>query len=309
MKSLRASFLALIVGAAAGCANGAPEPASATRVSSGSVAIAGSTTVVERFAELTERDSFDLKRIASALERIDVGMVFHLRSPIAAAHRWAPAPAEKGEVDDRVVDVSGGCFGSSALARFGATVLVRGRVGKTVLDVARCAGDLSARTPGVVWSVGADDVATFVTFDGGRYRVPMVWLERGLPPGPWRALGAPPRDATLREVDLRRLSAAGSIPETWALEVEASNVAWTRCSAPFWTAALREYDENDARVLVASVKERRSLEITSKYAARVDLACAEERAAFERSLASVLERREAERDALYARMRARFEQP
>ena len=60
---------------------------------------------------------------------------------------------------------------------------------------------------------------------------------------------------------------------------------------------------------MASVKERRSLEITSKYAARVDLACAEERAAFERSLASVLERREAERDALYARMRARFEQP
>lgn len=308
MKPLRASVLALLIGAAAGgatsgCAKTAPEPASATRVSSGSVAVAGATTIVERFAELTERDSFDLERIGRALDRVDAGMIFHLRSPVAAAHRWSPAPPG---LDDGFLDVSGGCYGTSSLSRFGVTVVVRGRVGKTVLDVARCAGDLTPRMPGVVWSTSGD-VATFVTFDGGRYRVPLAWLEPGLPVGPWRTPEDPPRDAALREGDLRRLAAAFAVPESWATEVEAASTSWTRCSAPFWTAALREYDENDARVLTAAIKERRSLEITAKYGARVDAACADARAAFELALTSVLERREAARDRLYARMRARFE--
>lgn len=308
MKPVRASFLALCIGAAvggaaSGCAKTAPVPASATRVSSGAVAIAGATTIVERFAELTERDSFDLERVGRALDRVDPGMVFHLRSPIAAAHRWSPSDGDEGPLD-----AGGGCYGTSPLVRFGAAVVVRGRVGKTVLDVARCAGDLSPRMPGVVWS-SHGDVAIFVTFDGGRYRVPTAWLEPGIPPGPWRTTSDPPRDATLRETDLRRLSAVGAVPESWALEVEAPSAAWTRCSAPFWTAALREYDDNDARVLVAAVKERRSLEITAKYAARVDVACSDARAAFEAAVASVVERREAARDRLYARMRGRFERP
>lgn len=283
------------------------------------------TTVVGHVAEATADDAFHLQRLEKILGRVDRSMVVHLeRSGQAGPRtpslqegephdvRWEPTPPTQDDDDASPGEMLrfDACPTGRPLSGFGGVLTVRSGVGRIFLDVSRCGAQRTPTMPGFVWNTEGED-AIFVTFDGGRYRVPAAVIVPGLPEAgvdAWRHA----HDSLVNERQLRWLGGRGLHDATLArasAELTAAGVSWTHCSAPLWALALREYEGNDVRVLDASAKERESREITLKYDRRVEAACGAHRERYERALLAALERREATRRKLLATMVDRFGMP
>ncbi len=157
---------------------------------------------------------------------------------------------------------------------------------------------LASGTPGLVWSVDENSV-TFVSFDGGRYVIDVAaGAEKGAPlepgAGPEAAWPKPVQDPFLDYTDVGRLVKVGAAPKSAQDELEKADNDWNACAQKAWKPA-------NAKIEVHKFKPEDAKALSVKTQA----ACRKHIDQFEASLVGFLDKRKAERAALFDKAKAR----
>jgi len=280
-------------------------------------------SVVAKFPRFRPEDSGNLFEIAKAFKVIDASMLVRINGTGSTNAQWAPA-------SQRIGDVTQGLGGSlnlwplrdrkwirtePGLARYGAILVDDqpkfGRPSR-LREVALQGwpAGLAPDTPGIIWGV-YDGTLVFVTLDGGRYQISLSGTDEnsgypvtlGLAP---EACWPPPLQHSLVDVEsIRALAKGEAIPDRVGEEIEALDDGWFHCVNGVWKETQAELDRIEAQPGDQNEKNGR-MEGVKKAASHKALRhCEGEKGKLEKGLVAFIEARNAERMALYEKVRIR----
>lgn len=265
-------------------------------------------SIVKKLPELKSEDASDLKKVEAAFAKADASSF--ARYVERDKNGWLPklnvAPTNIGgpgfgrqnwKTDDKELAKH------KKLEAYGAIIQGYSDVGRGnhVIAERKDQPALGSGTPGLVWEVD-DHYVTFVSFDGGRYVIDLAAdfekgakLEAAL--GPESGWPKPVQDPFLDYTEVGRLTKVGGAPQSVVDELEKSDEAWNKCAQGVWKAAeakieIQKFKPEDAKAL--SVKTQNT--------------CRKHIDAFETTLVTFLDKRKAERAALFDKAKARATQ-
>jgi hypothetical protein len=158
---------------------------------------------------------------------------------------------------------------------------------------------LAKDTPGIVWHVDGSSV-WFVAFDGGRYLLEGEDLAEGLPErGAWPP---PLQHALLSDDDVDFLGRTGALPKASHERIAAINEAFNKCVDDGWKGFDKEIEKLAAQNLTGSTRAQRLELAEKKRQKKVEKACSKRVAEMEAALVEIIDRRNAEREALFQKM-------
>jgi hypothetical protein len=274
------------------------EPSEADKLAAELAKVAVRTKMPDMKAE----DSAQLAKIEAAFAKADAAMFVRYRKP--DSNGWV---ARSQVVPDSHSGFSygGGDFSTdddeakryAGLAKHGAKLIgvsspERDMGNHILVRRSDKRDELADGTPGLIWEMDGTR-ATFVTFDGGRYRVDVnqggsksVVIERGA--GPESGWPAPLQDTYVDENVVSSLAKAGALPEQSVKDVEAVDKEWNDCVAKQWKP----------KRIATGVNHRAE-------AVRIHEACRSAMQKMEKTLVKTTEERAAARKALHDKAAAR----
>lgn len=280
-------------------------------------------SVMAKFSRFRPEDSGNLAEVAKAFKVIDASMLVRINGTGSANAQWAPASQRIGDVTQ---GLGGGVSlwplrdrkwdrNAPGLARYGAILVDDqpefGRPSRLrQVALQGWPALLAPDTPGIIWAV-YDSMLIFVTLDGGRYQISLSGTDEnsGYPVTLGLAAEAcwpAPLQHSLVDVDtIRALAKGEAIPDKVGEEIEALDDAWFHCVNGVWKETRVELDKTEA--LQASQNEKDGRLAGAKKAASQQALqkCDGEKVKLEKGLVAFIEARDAERMALYEKVRNR----
>lgn len=280
-------------------------------------------SVMAKFPRFRPEDSGNLFEIAKAFKVIDASMLVRINGTGSTNAQWAPA-------SQRIGDVTHGLGGGlnlwplrdrtwvrtePGLARYGALLVDDhpefGRPSRLrQVALQGWPAVLAPDTPGIIWGV-FDGTLVFITLDGGRYQISLSGTDEnsgypvtlGLAP---EACWPPPLQHSLVDVEsIRALAKGEAIPDKAGEDIETLDDAWFHCVNGVWKETRAELDRIEAQTGDQNEKNGR-LEGVKKAASHKALRhCEGEKGKLEKGLIAFIEARDAERMALYEKVRIR----
>ncbi len=280
-------------------------------------------SVTAKFPRFRPEDSGNLFEIAKAFKVIDASMLVRINGTGSTNAQWAPA-------SQRIGDVTQGLGGSlnlwplrdrawnrqePGLARYGAVLVDdRPEFGRPsrlrLMSLQGWPATLAADTPGIIWGV-YDGTLVFVTLDGGRYQISLSGTDEnsGYPVTLGLAAEAcwpPPLQHSLVDVEgVRALAKGEAIPDKAAEDIEARDDGWFHCVNGVWKETQAELDKLEAQPGGPNGSAGRLEGIRKAASHRAVRQCAGEMERLEKGLVAFIEARDAERMALYEKVRVR----
>lgn len=263
-------------------------------------------SVVKKFPEFKADDSTDLTKVAAAFAKADAAsFARYVKAENGSNAYMQVAPS----------NVSGPGFGRQnwktdeaelakhkKLAAYGAVIHGYSDAqsqGNHIIAESKDHPMLASNTPGLIWAVD-DYRITFVSFDGGRYEVDLPQSDnKGTEPfvdglGAEASWPKPVQNAFLDYTEVGRLSKIGQAPKELQASLEKADDDWNICAQGVWKAAnakieVQKFKPEDAKAL--SVKTQST--------------CRKHLDAFENTLVAFLDKRKAERAAIFDKAKAR----
>jgi hypothetical protein len=256
---------------------------------------------------LKPEDASDLKKVEAAFAKADAGSFFRYVERDKGG--WLP------HLDVAPSSVSGPGFGRQRwktdeaeaakhkkLAAYGAVIAgysdAQSQGNHIIAESKDHRPALASGTPGLVWSVD-DNSVTFVSFDGGRYVIDIAQApEKGSPlepgAGPESAWPKPVQDPFMDYGDVGRLVKLGAAPKSVQDDLEKADNDWNACAQKAWKPA-------NAKIEVGKFK----LEDAKALSVKAQTSCRKHLDQFEGTLVAFLDKRKADRAALYDKAKAR----
>ena len=263
-------------------------------------------SIVVKLPELKAEDASDLKKVELAFAKADAGSF--MKYVETNKEGWTP------HIDVAPQNVSGPAFGRQQwktddvelakhkkLAAYGAVIMGYSDVGQgnhIVAEAKDHRAPLASGTPGLIWAVD-DNSVTFVSFDGGRYVIDIASdrdkgsrLVAAL--GPESAWPKPVQDPFVDYTDIGRLAKVGGAPQATVDELSKIDEQWNACAQKAWKPAaakieISKFKPEDAKAL--SVKTQSS--------------CRQYLDQFETTLVTFVDKRKADRAALFEKAKAK----
>jgi hypothetical protein len=163
-----------------------------------------------------------------------------------------------------------------------------------------------------VWDVRDGSTIVFVAIDGGRWEL-SGWINEHEKQGPIVEAGAgsantwpvPFAVSTLDAGIVKLLAQAGAIPKKAADEIDALDDGYFECVNKVWKEGRAEADKIEASQASYNDKLGRMTGVRKKYENKAVASCADEVKRYEDGLVKLIEARDAERKALFERVRAK----
>ncbi len=266
-------------------------------------------SVVKKQPEMKPEDASDLKKVEAAFAKADAGsFVKYIERD---KNGWLP------RLNVAPQNINGPGFGRQRwktdekelakhkkLEAYGAIIQGYSDVGMgnhIIAEAKDSQPSLLNGTPGLVWSVD-DNSVTFVSFDGGRYVIDLAAdFEKGTKLEP--ALGAesswpkPVQDPFLDYGEVGRLAKVGGAPQATVDELTKIDDEWNKCAQGVWKAANAKMEVDKFRP-----------EDAKALAVKTQNTCRKHIDSFENTLVTFLDKRKAERAALFDKAKARATQ-
>jgi hypothetical protein len=256
---------------------------------------------------LKPEDASDLKKVEAAFAKAEAGSFFHYVE--RDKNGWLP------HLDVAPSNVNGPGFGRQRwktdeaeaakhkkLAGYNAIITgysdAQSQGNHIIAEAKEHRPALASGTPGLVWSVDENSI-TFVSFDGGRYVIDIApAAEKGSPlepgAGPESAWPKPVQDPFLDYTDVGRLVKVGAAPKSVQDDLEKADNAWNTCAQKAWKPA-------DAKIEIHKFK----AEDAKALSVKAQNACRKNIDQFETALVTYLDKRKADRAALFDKAKAR----
>ncbi len=280
-------------------------------------------SVMAKFPRFRPEDSGNLFEIAKAFKLIDASMLVRINGTGSTNAQWAPA-------SQRIGDVTQGLGGSlnlwplrdrnwnrnePGLARYGAILVDdRPEFGRPsrlrLVSLQGWPAALAPDTPGIIWGV-VDGALIFITLDGGRYQISLSGTDEnsGYPVTLGLAAEAcwpPPLQHSLVDVEgIRALAKGEAIPDKVGEEIEALDDGWFNCVNGVWKETQAELDKLEAQAGDPNEKNGRLAGMKNAASHKALRQCEGEKGKLEKGLVAFIEARNAERMALYEKVRIR----
>jgi hypothetical protein len=268
--------------------------------------------------ELASESAGDLAKVKEILASTPTDSFVRLTEAGAKGARYAPASKKIGHsigglggtvtgypTDDKF-DPKG-----TGLAKFGGKLIPMqvhyGDPNRLHLHILNGWTDTPAKgTPGVVWE--SKDQLVFVSVDGGRYELSVPnedvdLFEKGAgKSSDWPA----PLQHQLLDVETMRAFAKANIQADAGKEVEAADDAWWSCMNDQWKKTKDALDKNEASS--ASANDKWGKEAGIRKTAEMDAPkkCEPTKQKLEKLLVANIEKRAAERKAIFDKVKTRF---
>lgn len=268
--------------------------------------------------QLTSESAGDLAKVKEILASAPPDAFVRLTEAGAKGARYAPASKKIGNT---IQGLGGTVTGyptddkfdgkGTGLAKFGGKLIPMqvhyGDPNRLHLHTLAGWSDSPAKgTPGVVWEV--KDQLVFVSVDGGRYELSVPnedtdLFEKGAgKPAEWPA----PLQHQLLDVETMRAFAKANVQADAGKEVEAADDAWWECMNNQWKKTKETLEKNEASS--ASANDKWGKESGIRKAAELDAPkkCEPTKQKLEKLLVSNIEKRAAERKAIFENVKKRF---
>jgi hypothetical protein len=280
--------------------------------------------VTARYPQVKLEDSMNLNRVAEAFANAAPDMIVHtaplgqLRGengsiPIAFSATVASDGQERTcHVDDPEENTKLKSYGLLLSVHTQGSPPFRTPTPDPIVTCAATPAQIGADSPALIWSVvqqGSWDYGkaqwkfsrvVFVTPDGGRY-VGSVGVLGG---GPAVKIAPHVQDGSLYPADVEELTRSGLLAAKFEAQMKAAKQQWADCTNRVWNTYKPQIDTISASTdMGADEREQKVEEIAGKFDETAMKRCRSALSKYEAGLVGAIEQRNADRAALYDRVR------